>query len=292
MAGQGLRGDRYFDFRKDYKGQITFFAAEVFEKLCANFGINDKPAGILRRNVIVSGVDLLSLIGREFEIQGVTFRGTQHCAPCEWMNVAFAPGAEEFLKDNAGLRAQILSDGTITVGDARLSIPSGPIQTRSPECLWRDLKVSSAMPDLSSSPKPSAIISSYCSLVARASGRSSPVLVGELECDAAVLGGVGGGKEAGVIAVLHVLAVGLQHARVGAGLGKDFAQHGEIEPERVAQAETFGEAGGVDVHHHVDQRLHLRGLARSGRHKRSDELSSFSIGFARRKASSLPPHMR
>ena len=81
-----LRGDRYFDFRKNYKGQITFFSAEVFEKLCANFGITDKSAGVLRRNVIVSGVDLLSLIGQEFEIQGVRFRGTQHCAPCEWMD--------------------------------------------------------------------------------------------------------------------------------------------------------------------------------------------------------------
>jgi MOSC domain-containing protein YiiM len=120
VAGHGLRGDRYFDFREDYKGQVTFFSAEVFEKLCAHFRIKDKPPGVLRRNVIVSGVDLLSLIGREFEIQGVRFRGTQHCAPCEWMNVAFAPGAEQFLKDNAGLRAKILTDGTITVGDAQL----------------------------------------------------------------------------------------------------------------------------------------------------------------------------
>jgi MOSC domain-containing protein YiiM len=129
LAGRGLRGDRYLDFRKNYKGQITFFPFEVFEKLCANFGIYDKPAGVLRRNVIVSGVDLLSLIGREFEIQGVKFCGTQHCTPCEWMNVAFAPGAEQFLKDNAGLRAQILSDGMITVGEARFSILSDSTQT-------------------------------------------------------------------------------------------------------------------------------------------------------------------
>ena len=122
VAGRGLRGDRYFDFREDYKGQVTFFSAEVFEKLCANFGIKDKPAGVLRRNLIVFGVDLLSLIGREFEIQGVRFLGTQHCAPCEWMNIAFAPGAEQFLKDDAGLRARILTDGAITVGEAQLSI--------------------------------------------------------------------------------------------------------------------------------------------------------------------------
>jgi len=124
VAGRGLRGDRYLDFRENYKGQITFFSAEVFEKLCAHFATNDKSAGVLRRNLIVSGVDLLSLIGREFELQGVKFRGTQHCAPCEWMDVAFASGAEQFLRDNAGLRAQILSDGMITVGEARLSILS------------------------------------------------------------------------------------------------------------------------------------------------------------------------
>ena len=84
---------------------------------------------MLRRNLIVFGVDLLSLIGREFEIQGVRFRGTQHCAPCKWMNIAFAPGAEKFLEDNAGLRAQILSDGPIIIGDALLSILSEPLQT-------------------------------------------------------------------------------------------------------------------------------------------------------------------
>jgi MOSC domain-containing protein YiiM len=128
VAGHGIRGDRFYDYRENYKGQITFFSAEVFEKLRAHFGIKDKPAGALRRNVIVSGVDLLSLIGQEFEIQGVRFRGTQHCAPCEWMNTAFAPGAELFLKDNAGLRAQILTDGTVAIGDARLSILSEPIQ--------------------------------------------------------------------------------------------------------------------------------------------------------------------
>ena len=122
VAGKGLLGDRYFNHREDYKGQITFFSAEVFEQLCAHFGIREKPAGVLRRNVIVSGVDLPPLIGREFEIQGVKFRGTQHCTPCEWMDVAIAPGAKEFLKENGGLRAKILTDGELHVGDAQLRV--------------------------------------------------------------------------------------------------------------------------------------------------------------------------
>lgn len=122
VAGKGLLGDRYFNHQEDYKGQITFLSVEVFDQLCDKFGIRDKPAGVLRRNVIVSDIDLLSLIGKDFEIQGVKFRGTQHCAPCDWMEIAFAPGAKEFLKDNAGLRAKILTDGSLTVGEAHLSI--------------------------------------------------------------------------------------------------------------------------------------------------------------------------
>src|SRR5690606_25973920 len=77
----------------------------------------------------------------------------------------------------------------------------------------------------------------------------------------AVLGGVRGGEVAGVVAVDHVFAVGGRHAGGGAGLGKDFEQHGRIETERRAQAEAFGKAGGVDVHDHVDERLHLAGGA-------------------------------
>jgi MOSC domain-containing protein YiiM len=68
----------------------------------------------------VSGIALNELIGEEFVIQGVRLRGAAHCKPCYWMNQAVAPGAEEFLQGNGGLRAQILTDGTIAVGDARL----------------------------------------------------------------------------------------------------------------------------------------------------------------------------
>ncbi len=122
VAGHGIRGDRFFDYRDDYKGQITFFAAEVFAELARSFGIADKSPGVLRRNVIVSGVDLIELIGADFELQGVQFRGTAHCKPCYWMETAFAPGTEKFLAGRGGLRARILSDGRISLGDAQLKI--------------------------------------------------------------------------------------------------------------------------------------------------------------------------
>lgn len=120
VAGHGIRGDRFYDYRDNYKGQVTFFSLEIFEELARHFGLTNKSAGILRRNVIVSGIDLNKLIGEEFAIQGVQLRGTAHCKPCYWMNQAVAAGAEEFLQRRGGLRAQILTDGTIAVGNAQL----------------------------------------------------------------------------------------------------------------------------------------------------------------------------
>ena len=113
VAGRGLHGDRFFDFKNNYKGQITFFSQEVFSALCAELKLAGKSPGLSRRNVIVEGVDLKSLVGQEFEVQGVKFRGTAECAPCYWMDHAFAPGAEAFLQGRGGLRAQILTNGKL-----------------------------------------------------------------------------------------------------------------------------------------------------------------------------------
>jgi MOSC domain-containing protein YiiM len=123
IAGHGIRGDRFFDYKDDYKGQVTFFSREVFDDLSFVLGLTTKSPGVLRRNVIVSGVDLNDLIGLEFELQGVQFYGSQHCKPCDWMNVAFGPGAERFLRDRkGGLRAKILTDGRLRLGEAELKI--------------------------------------------------------------------------------------------------------------------------------------------------------------------------
>jgi len=120
VAGRGIRGDRFYDYKDDYKGQITFFAQEVFDGLSAAFPFVPKGPGAVRRNVIVSGVDLNALIGEEFELQGVRFRGTGHCRPCYWLDQAFCPGTEAWLKGNGGLRAQILTSGGLKVGAAEL----------------------------------------------------------------------------------------------------------------------------------------------------------------------------
>jgi MOSC domain-containing protein YiiM len=125
-AGRGLEGDRFFDYQQDYKGQITFFALEVYEALCAQLSVRDKPPSVFRRNVITRHADLPSLIGAEFEIQGVRFLGVEECAPCHWMNLTFHPDAEKAMQGRGGLRARILSDGVLRVSERTQTPPSRP----------------------------------------------------------------------------------------------------------------------------------------------------------------------
>lgn len=113
VAGCGIRGDRFFSFKEDYKGQITFFSLEVFEQLQNELGLRDVGPSAARRNVLTTGVDLNQLIGRRFEIEGVAFEGTEECRPCHWMETALGPGAEAWLRGRGGLRARILTSGTL-----------------------------------------------------------------------------------------------------------------------------------------------------------------------------------
>lgn len=115
IAGRGLTGDRFFDYKPNYSGQVTFFALENYERLCRELDVSDKDPSVFRRNVITSGIDLNSLIGEEFEIQGVRFLGRKECTPCYWMDRAFAPGAEKLLLGQGGLRAAILTSGELQV---------------------------------------------------------------------------------------------------------------------------------------------------------------------------------
>lgn len=113
VAGRGLRGDRYCERERGHKGQITFFSLEVFDRLRHELKLPNALPQATRRNCFVRGVDLNSLIGQQFEIQGVRFEGVEESRPCDWMNLALGPGARDWLKGRGGLRCRILSDGVL-----------------------------------------------------------------------------------------------------------------------------------------------------------------------------------
>jgi MOSC domain-containing protein YiiM len=113
VAGKGIEGDRFFDYKESYKGQITFFEEETYDALRAQLGIWDRPPSVFRRNVITRGVNLNDLIGKEFVIGEVRLLGTEESRPCFWMDQAFGPGAHAALKGRGGLRALILASGRL-----------------------------------------------------------------------------------------------------------------------------------------------------------------------------------
>ncbi|MEY4246299.1 MAG: hypothetical protein RLZZ245_3884 [Verrucomicrobiota bacterium] len=115
VAGMGLRGDRYFGYKPDFKGQVTFLDADVVEAVRERFALPDLSSSVFRRNLVVRGVKLQDWEKKRFSFQGVQFEASEECAPCYWMDQAAAPGVEEFLKTEfrGGLRARILSDGVL-----------------------------------------------------------------------------------------------------------------------------------------------------------------------------------
>ena len=126
-AGRGLAGDRYYDEESGAKTQVTFVDRKVVDEMCRTLGIVRPDYSSLRRNVLVSGVDLNSLIGKTFAIDGVFFEGVEECKPCYWMDEAVAPGANAFLAGRGGLRCRILNGGILRCGENVLELAAVPI---------------------------------------------------------------------------------------------------------------------------------------------------------------------
>jgi len=116
--GKGIVGDRFYHYQEDYKGQITFMSYDLHVKMQEHFG-KEIDMKDYRRNVFIEGGDLLSLVGKKFKIGETEFLGVEDCAPCKWMDEIIGSGSKEWMKENlsGGLRAKVLSDGSISVGD-------------------------------------------------------------------------------------------------------------------------------------------------------------------------------
>ena len=124
VAGRGIRGDRFFDHKEDFKGQITFFDWAVYEKVRDEVAKGALDPSDFRRNVVTDGVDLNELIDKRFTIGDLEFTGSCECSPCYWMDEACGPGAFEFLKGYGGLRARISQGGGLQLGKYKLKVVS------------------------------------------------------------------------------------------------------------------------------------------------------------------------
>ena len=125
-AGRGLRGDRYFDQRGTFSDahdrghDLTLMEGEVLDDVVLPGG-GRLAAGDARRNIITRGVDLNALVGRRFAIGEVECFGQRLCEPCAHLERLTAqagkPGTLRALIHKGGLRADVLTDGEIRIGD-------------------------------------------------------------------------------------------------------------------------------------------------------------------------------
>jgi MOSC domain-containing protein YiiM len=123
VPGKGLEGDRYFigvgtfspnPQKPDF--EITLIEKERVEAFARESGL-PFTAAHARRNIVTEGVDLNALVGKEFQVGHVHLRGIRLCEPCTHLAKASFPETLTGLLHKGGLRAQILSAGTIRAGD-------------------------------------------------------------------------------------------------------------------------------------------------------------------------------
>jgi len=122
IAGVGLEGDRYATGNGTYSPDprtdrhLTLIEAEEIEALAERDGIVLEP-GETRRNVTTRGIRLNDLVGRRFRVGGIECEATRLCEPCQGLTDHIGKPVLKPLAHRAGLRALILTDGEIALGD-------------------------------------------------------------------------------------------------------------------------------------------------------------------------------
>jgi MOSC domain-containing protein YiiM len=90
-------------------------------------GAGQVDPSLLRRNLVVSGINLQALKGWRFSVGGVLLEGTGLCHPCSRMDEALGTGGLNAMRGHGGLNARVLESGSIRLGDAVIAL--GPVST-------------------------------------------------------------------------------------------------------------------------------------------------------------------
>ena len=116
-AGTGIDGDYHAKKKPGGQRQVTLIQAEHFTVIAANTGKDSVSPELFRRNIVVSGIELTSLIGRRFRIGEVQLEGTGPCTPCSRMDENLGQGGRLAMSGLGGLTAKVIEPGRIRIGD-------------------------------------------------------------------------------------------------------------------------------------------------------------------------------
>ncbi|MEZ6064329.1 MAG: MOSC domain-containing protein [Planctomycetaceae bacterium] len=117
-VGIGLVGDHHSKSRAGGKRQVTLIQHEHLPAIAALANVSQASPDLLRRNIVVSGINLLSLKGLRFRIGAALLEGTGPCEPCSRMDENLGPGGFQAMRGHGGLTARVLEAGRIALGDA------------------------------------------------------------------------------------------------------------------------------------------------------------------------------
>jgi MOSC domain-containing protein YiiM len=127
VAGRGLEGEYHFfdgeGAQSERDRELTLIATEALAALAVEHGI-ELTAAESRRNLATRGIDLNRLEGRRFQVGSVECEGIELCEPCRTLERLTRHGVIRGLVHRGGLRAAILTDGEIAVGDQVAPLPS------------------------------------------------------------------------------------------------------------------------------------------------------------------------
>lgn len=118
LTGLGLQGDHRLQRKSGGKRQVTLIQAEHLPAIASLSGRAGVAPEWLRRNLVVSGINLYALREQRFFIGDVLFEGSGICAPCSRMEKNLGPGGYNAMRGHGGINARVLAGGMIRLGDS------------------------------------------------------------------------------------------------------------------------------------------------------------------------------
>lgn len=113
----GLEGDHFVSTRNKTR-QVTLIQSEHLEGVASMLGKDSIDPLLTRRNLVVSGINLLALRDKQFQIGQVVFQGTGYCHPCSRMEENLGPGGYNAMRGHGGITASVVKGGEIKLEDS------------------------------------------------------------------------------------------------------------------------------------------------------------------------------
>ncbi len=98
--------------------EVTLIQHEHLGAVASLAGRDSVDPSLLRRNIVVSGINLLALLGRRFRVGDALLEGTEPCEPCKRMEENLGVGGYNAMQGHGGICARVVSAGPVHVGDA------------------------------------------------------------------------------------------------------------------------------------------------------------------------------